>query len=314
MPRPHPLSGSDTRLAIVSICAGVGFLVLNDAIAKLLTESYNPVQIIGVRNWIALPIILAILRIRSGRAGWRTRHLGIHALRGALMLVGAFLYFSALRVMALAEATALIFAAPLFITLLSFPLLRERVDGWRWTAVLLGFSGVLLVVQPGSAAFQPASLLVLATASLYALFMILARYIQRDEGLWSMMLFVVLFPALYALPFLFAVWTPVRLMDLPLFLAIAALGSLGITLIGHAFRLAPAALVAPFDYTALIWASGLGWLVWGEIPGTWTLIGATVIIASGLLIIIREAQQKPDGTKAGLIVDNQTTDQQDHGA
>ena len=292
MPAHRPLTDVNLPLAIATICAGVAFLVANDAIAKLLTERYNPMQIIAIRNILAVPMIAAMVLVLTGPSGLRTRYLRVHALRGVLMLAGAFLYFSALRVLPLAEATALVFSAPIFITALSVPILGERVGPWRWAAVLVGFAGVLVIVQPGSAAFHPASLMVLGTALCYALFMMMARFVGRDEGLWSMMLFAVGFPGLYAVPFAVAVWTPVAMSDMGLFLAIAVLGSLGITLIGHAFRLAPAAVVAPFDYTALIWASGLGWLIWGDLPGPWTLVGAGIIIGGGLIIVWREGQRR----------------------
>ncbi len=282
--------GRDTPLAILAICVGVAFLVLNDAIAKVLTARYDPIQIIFVRNLIALPVIGALILAFRGGAALRSRHIGVHALRGLLMVSAAYLFFRSLQVLPLAEATALVFSAPLFITALSVPLLGETVGWRRWGAVLLGFFGVLIIVQPGSAAFQPASLFALGTAILYAFFMISARWIGRAEGLWTMMFFVMLFPLVYSAPFTLKLWVPVAANDLPFFLAIALCGSLGITLIGQAFRMAPAAVVAPFDYTALVWAALLGWLIWGDrLPGT-TLLGALVIIVSGIIIVLREGQ------------------------
>lgn len=286
------LNRSETPLAILTICAGVACLVSNDAIAKLLTERYEPIQIIFLRNIMALPMIAAMVLILRGPRALRTKHLRLHALRGLLMVTGAWLYFTSLKFLPLAEATALVFSAPIFITALSVPLLGESVGWKRWSAVLLGFAGVLVIVQPGGAAFQPASLLVVGTASLYALFMLSARWIGRDEGLWTMMFFVILFPMIYAAPIAIAIWKPVAMSDIPLFLAIAVLGSLGVTLIGQAFRLAPAAVVAPFDYTALIWATGLGWLLWGDIPALWTIAGAAIIIISGVIIVLREAPRR----------------------
>ncbi|MCC5970022.1 MAG: DMT family transporter [Pararhodobacter sp.] len=282
------LERHETPLAIVTICAGVAFLVTNDALAKLLTERYPPIQILFLRNLIAVPIIAALVVGLLGPAALRTRHLRLHALRGLMMVTGAWLFFTGLVYLPLAEATALVFSAPIFITALSVPLLGEAVGWRRWGAVLLGFVGVMVIVQPGGAAFQMASLLPIATAVLYALFMISARWIGRAERLLTMMLFVMMFPMLYAAPMAIAFWVPVLPGDMVLFVAIAVLGSLGITLIGHAFRLAPAAIVAPFDYTALIWATGLGWLIWGDIPLVWTVVGAAIVVASGLIIILRE--------------------------
>lgn len=285
---PQTEPGHITR-GILTICAGVAFLVLNDAIAKLLTERYDPIQIIFLRNLIAVPMIALVVLFLRGPQALRTRHPGLHAVRGLLMLLGAYLYFTSLSFMPLAEATALIFSAPIFITALSVPLLGEAVGWRRWGAVILGFIGVLIVVQPGGSAFQPASLLPVGVAFLYALFMISARWIGPGEGMWTMMLYVVLFPMIYAAPFALWLWAPVRPEDLWLFVTIAVCGSLGITLIGQAFRLAPAAVVAPFDYTSMVWATALGWLIWGDVPVFWTILGALVIVASGIIIVLREA-------------------------
>ncbi|MGY6634727.1 MAG: DMT family transporter [Alkalilacustris sp.] len=283
---------TQTSRGIAAICAGVALLVVNDAIAKLLTDRYDPVQIIFLRNLIAVPMIAAGAVLLRGPAALRTRHPGLHAARGVLMLLGAYLYFSSLQFMPLAEATALIFSAPIFITALSVPLLGEAVGWRRWGAVLLGFVGVLVVVQPGGAGFQPAAFLPVAAAAFYALFMISARWIGPGEGMWTMMLYVVLFPMIYAAPFALALWAPVAPGDWGMFIAIAVLGSLGITLIGQAFRLAPAAVVAPFDYTALVWAALLGWLIWGDVLGVSTLAGALIIATSGVIIVLRERTRR----------------------
>lgn len=283
------LNARETPLAIATICAGVAFLVANDAIAKLLTDRYTPIQIVFLRNLIAVPIIATVIIMAFGCASLRTRHLSLHAMRGALMTLGAWLYFTALIYLPLAEATALVFSAPIFITALSVPLLGEHVGWRRWGAVLLGFVGVLVIVRPGSAAFQVAALLPVGTALCYALFMISARWIDRSERLWTMMLFAMLFPMIYAAPFAVANWVPVQGGDILLFLGLAICGSLGLALIGQAFRMAPAAIVAPFDYTALIWATGLGWLIWGDVPLLWTILGAAIIVVSGIIIILREA-------------------------
>lgn len=276
--------------AIAVMCVGVLCLVTNDALAKWLTTHYPPLQLAFVRSLLALPMIAAIALALGGRQVLHTRHIRLHALRGLLSVTATFTFFSGLKVLPIAEATALVFAAPIFITALSVPLLGEHVGWRRWSAVLVGFAGVLVVVRPGAAAFQPASLFVVATALLYALVMLSARWIGRQEGFWTMMFYVVLFPALFSglvVPFQ---WQPLHLPHLPLLLGMAVFGTLGVTLIGHAFRLGTAAVVAPFDYTALIWASLFGWLIWSDLPGIWTCSGAAIIMASGIYIVIRETR------------------------
>jgi drug/metabolite transporter (DMT)-like permease len=279
----------ENRQAVVVMCIGILCLGVNDALAKWLTGFYPPIEIIFVRNLLALPMITAIVLWTGGTRALRTQHVGIHAFRGLLLVGGAYTFFRGLEVLPLAEATSLIFAAPIFITALSVPLLREAVGWRRWAAVIVGFIGVLIIVRPGAAAFQPASLFVVGTAMFYALGMISARWIGRGEDVWTMMFYIVLFPLLFSglmVPF---VWQTPDMAHLPLFLGLAVFGTLGMTLITQAFRLAPAAIVAPFEYTALIWASVLGWLVWGDIPGLWIYVGAAVIIASGIYIVVREA-------------------------
>lgn len=286
----HAGNARANRQAIATICIGIFSLVLSDVLAKWLTAHYAPLQLVFVRNLIALPMIVTAVYVAGGGQALRTRRLWVHALRGVFWICAAFTFFSGLKILPLAEATCLVFAAPLFITALSVPFLGEQVGWRRWAAVIAGFIGVLIVVRPGGAAFQPASLFVVATAIFYALFMISARWIVREENMWTMMFYLVLFGILYSAPSIMLQWETVQVSHLPSFFGMAVFGTVGITLISHAFRLAPAAIVAPFDYTALVWASLFGWLVWGELPDSWTYAGAAVIVASGIYIVIRETR------------------------
>jgi drug/metabolite transporter (DMT)-like permease len=279
--------------AILTMSAGVACLVANDAFAKILTETYSVVEISFLRNILALPIILTAIASFVGVSALSSRHIRLHAFRGLLVFGASVCFFLGLKVLPLAEATALIFVSPIFITALSVPLLGEHVGWRRWSAVAVGFVGMLIIVQPGAAAFQPASLLVVAGALFYALVMLSTRWVHLSESTWTLMLYTVLFTLLYSSVVVPFVWVTPALADIPLFLGMAVFGTIGVTLISHAFRLAPAAVVAPFDYTALIWASVLGWIVWNEVPGFWVYGGALVIIASGLFIVIRERDRTP---------------------
>jgi len=277
------------------MCGGAFCLVVNDAIAKWLVAYYEPLQVIFMRNLLAAPMIAAMVVSVGGWSALRTRHLRVHALRGLLLVAGAGSFFLSLRTLPLAEATALFFAAPIFITALSVPLLGERVGWRRWAAVVVGFAGVLIIVRPGAAAFQPASMLAVATALLYAIAMIATRWIGRGDSVWTMMLYLTLFPLLFSGLLVPLQWQTPALSHLPIFVGIAVFGTLGMTLISQAFRLAPAAVVAPFDYTALIWASVLGWLLWSEIPAIWAYAGTAVIVASGIYIVVRETRVAAGG-------------------
>jgi drug/metabolite transporter (DMT)-like permease len=281
---------SQAVTGIILMCVGVACLCVNDVIGKTLTAGYAPVQILFIRNFVALPIAAAIAWKMGGPAALGSRRPGAHLLRGLIWLGAATLFFTGLSHLGLAEATVLIFAAPLFITALAALALRETVGWRRWSAVVAGFIGVLIVVRPGGDTFQPASIFPIATAFLYAALMISARWVDPRESVWTLMLYLVGGGALLsglAAPF---VWTPVRAEDLWLFFGIAFFGTAGMTMMTQAFRFAPAAILAPLDYTALVWATAFGWLIWNEIPDAVTYFGAAIIIASGVYIVWRESR------------------------
>ena len=274
------------------MCAGVFLLVMNDAAAKWLVTRYDPFQMMFMRSIIALPLIAGLILALDGWRALKTKSLKIHALRGALSMGTAYAFFLSLSALPLAEATSLIFAAPLFVTALSVLLLRDPVGWRRWAAVVCGFAGVLIVVRPGAETFQAASVLAVLAAVLHALVMISTRWIDKRDNIRTLMFYVALMPALLSSFVLFTEWPSIRPEDPALFLAMAVFGTSGITLISQAFRMAQAATVAPFDYTALVWASVLGWIVWSDIPDMWVFVGAAVIIASGVYLILREARTR----------------------
>ena len=283
-------TGIGMTSGIAMMCVGIGCLSINDAIAKTLGDTYHPLQILFLRNLIALPIA-ALIAFRLGGAGALISHRpGTHLVRGLLWIAAATLFFTSLTLLDLAEATTLVFAAPVFVTALSALVLKEKVGWKRWSAVLFGFLGVLVVVRPGAGTFQAASLLPIGTAIFYAVLMISARWVDARESVWTLMLYLVGAGALItaiASPFF---WVAIRPEDIGLFLAIAFFGTIGVTFMTQAFRMAPAAVVAPFDYSALLWATLLGWVFWNEIPDLATYLGAAIIIASGIVIVLRESR------------------------
>ncbi len=284
------LERSRSRTGIALICAGVACLAVNDALVKTLTDGYAPVQILFLRNLIALPPALMIALAFGGKAALLSRRPLAHLVRGGFWTCAAVLYFIGLRHLELAEATALVFAAPVFIIALSSLLLGESVGWRRWSAGLVGFAGVLIVVRPGSETFQVVALFPVGTALFYALLMIGSRWVHPAENVWTLMLYLVGAGALLSGIFSPFFWTPIRPGDIWLFAGIAAAGTAGMTLITQAFRFAPASIVAHFEYTGLLWATLLGWLIWNEIPDFMTFIGAGIIVLSGIFIIYREGR------------------------
>lgn len=288
----YPAAPAGNQTGIALMCVGVAFLTVNDAIAKTLTDTYSPLQILFLRNVIALPFALMIALRMGGSAALRSYRPSVHLLRGILWVAGTFLFFTSLRFLQLAEATALIFVAPFFIIALSAAFLGERVGWRRWSAVVAGFIGVLIVVRPGGATFQLASLLPVATAFVYALMMLGSRFVDSRESVWTLLFYLTGTSALLSAVLVPFVWIPVQLEHLWLFVAIALCGTAGITMMTQAFRLAPASIVAPLDYTALIWATALGWLIWNEMPDAITFFGAGIIIMSGVWVILREREKR----------------------
>ncbi|HEV7417637.1 MAG TPA: DMT family transporter [Tianweitania sediminis] len=286
------LKQTHTAAGMAMMCIGVACLTVNDALAKALTSTYSPFQILFLRNLIALPFAVAIAASLGGTSALRSHRPVAHLLRGLLWMAAAFLFVSGVRYLGLAEATALVFVAPLFITALSALFLGEQVGWKRWLAVLVGFAGVLIAVRPGGDTFQVASLLPLATALFYALLMVSARWVDRRESVWTLLLYLTGAGALLSSLVVPFVWVPVQWDHLGLFAAIALFGTAGMTLMTQAFRLAPAVVVAPLDYTALIWATLLGWLVWNEWPDAPVIVGALVIIGSGVFTIWRENRRR----------------------
>lgn len=228
----------------------------------------------------------------GGLAGLRSARPSAHVLRAALADGATYLFIASLDALPLAEATALIFTAPIFVAALSWPLLGQRVGRARLAAVAAGFLGALIAMQPAAETLQVASLLALGAALVNALVMMSARLIDPRDGFWTMTFYMTLLSGFLCAFTLVADWAPIRAGDAWLFALMAAAGTLGIAFITQAFRMGDAAAVAPFDYTALIWATVIGWAVWGTVPEWPVYLGAAVIAGAGIALIVSDAQGK----------------------
>ena len=202
------------------------------------------------------------------------------------MLGAIFLFFTALEELPLADATAIAFGAPFVMLLLSRPVLGERVPAVAWGAVAIGFVGVLVIVQPGGNV-KPAALLAVGASILYAIGMLTTRRLGRTESVFSMLFWMIagqFVIAVLTLPF---VWHPVDARHWPLLAALAIFNLLGQLGLVRAFSLAPPSVVAPFEYTALLWAAALGLIVFGDVPSARLLGGAVIIMGAGLYVTLR---------------------------
>ena len=289
MPPDRSSTGHPGR-GIACVIAGVLCLTISDALAKWLGTWYAAIQLLFLRGAIALPLVAALVLWLGGRPALRTQHAKVHLLRGALNVLSACCFYTGLTLLPLAQATAMAFAAPLFVVALSRPLLKERVQASRWLAAAVGFLGVLIVVQPGSVDFQAGALLPLGTALGYALMMITARLIGPAESMLTTMLYIVVAQVVASAALQPWFWVTPAVGHLPAFAGIALFSTLGLTLLTQGFRIGPASLVAPFDYFGLLWAVLFGWLFWRELPSPHTYAGAAIIIGSGVFIAWQAAR------------------------
>lgn len=263
---------------------------ITDMLAKWLGQDYAAVEILFFRYFFGLLPIAVLVWHSGGLAALRTQRPGLHTLRAVLLFVALYLFFEALQRIPLADAIAAAFTAPLFITAMSGPVLGETVGVRRWVAVVTGFIGVLIILRPGSASFDPAILLVLGSAFSFSLMVLLTRRMTRTESNVVLVTYSTLGAGLASLPFLAFVWQAPAGEDMGLFLLLGIIGSIAAYLIVAAYRNAPVAIIAPFDYTALIWGVIFGWLIWNDQPELPVWIGATIVCSSGVYITHRESK------------------------
>jgi drug/metabolite transporter (DMT)-like permease len=280
--------GENLRGIILMLLA-MAALSLMDATMKQLVGHYSPIQVAALRGLVSLPFVIAwvYLRERSFATLFRVRWRW-HLARGvlAILMLTSFIY--AVSGMPLSEAYTLFFVAPLMITALSVPLLKESVDRRRWIAVLAGFGGVLIVLRPGFVQLDLMAVAVLVGAACYALNAISMRILGRTDSTAAMSFWFVAMVAVGAGLLALPDWRPIRATDTFWLIGMGVTGALGQLLITEAFRCAPVSVVAPFEYSTLFWGLLLDLLLWGELPGPAVYAGAAVIIGSGLYLIQRE--------------------------
>jgi drug/metabolite transporter (DMT)-like permease len=276
--------GKAATFLMFGITSGLGL----DLCAKWLLQTYALQQFVFLRSLFGLLTFFLIARWYGGFSGLHTTRWGWHLLRTVLATGAMFGFFYGLQHMPLVNALTLAFTAPLIVTALSVPLLGEHVGWRRWIAVIVGFAGVLIILRPGAGVFDFASVAVLIAAASYSGLAITARKLAATESSFSLSVYVISGPLLVSSLSVTDHWTTPDTGDWLLFL-LAGLLSAGawIGIVGGYRRAAPA-ILAPFEYTALIGAAIAGYLIWGEIPDRWVVIGALIIMGSGLYIVYRE--------------------------
>jgi drug/metabolite transporter (DMT)-like permease len=209
-------------------------------------------------------------------------------LRGLLLSVALALFFWGLKYVPLADGIAVAFTAPLFITALSVPVLGERVGPARWLAVLVGFAGMLVIVQPGSDTFKLEMAIIVASAFVFALGITYTRKLSRTETVAGMFTWTTVVSLAVFGPLALLTWKTPEAGHLGAFAALGLIGGAAHYLVGIAYRNAPAAVVAPQEYVALVWGALIGWFMWGDVPSSATWAGAAIVAAAGGFIAVRE--------------------------
>ena len=289
---------------ILSLALGILIFSIQDAIIKQISGGYPVTLAIAIRCLVALPILIVMVQAETGIRNIASRNWPILVTRGAILLVAYTAYYMALAALPLAEAVALFFTAPIIVTILAGPVLGEMVTAKAWGALIAGFIGVLIILQPGSAVFEPAALLSLLSAATYGLAMVIARRVGVSEPATVMAFYqngVYLVGALLialafgflgitklghpSLDFLVRPWIMPGTSDLLLMGLCGVIAAVAMSLLTHAYRSAEANLVTTFEYTGIIWAPIWGFLFFGEVPSWTTAAGTALIIAAGIFAL-----------------------------
>jgi drug/metabolite transporter (DMT)-like permease len=294
---PDPAREQRRRLKGIALMTGAvaGFSCI-DASAKFLINHMDIVQVVWARYAFAFVFSLFISNPIARPALMRTGRPWLQIGRSALLVASTALNVVALRYLQLDQTVSIMFSTPFLVAILAGPLLGEWIGPRRWAAISIGFLGVILVMRPGLGGIHPAAALTVIGTFLYAIYLITTRVLSRTDSTETTVFYsnvVGLVAMSLALPF---VWTtPKDALVAVTMVAIGGFGALGHYLLIAAHRLAPAPILAPFIYSQLVWMVALGYLVFGDLPNRWTLLGASIVIASGLYLLFRERQLKSRG-------------------
>ena len=293
-------------LGIVYLCLGVFVFSLQDAIIKFisLTGNYPVTQAVSIRSLVAIPILFAMVWWEAGPRALLSANAKWLLLRALVLFISYTTYYLAFPALPLADAVALFFIVPMFVTALAVPFLGERAGLVAWVAVLVGFAGVLVMLQPGSGVFEPAALLSLLSALMYAAAMLMTRKLGVGEAASVMSFYqntLVLLGALAiagvsygtgvhsashpSVAFLVRAWEMPTLRDFLLMGFCGVVAASGMFFLSQAYRIARASSVTAFEYTGILWAPLWGFLFFAEVPRLTTLAGAALVVGAGLVAL-----------------------------
>jgi drug/metabolite transporter (DMT)-like permease len=289
---------------ILFLCAGAAIFTVQDVIIKWISGDYPVAQILATRSLVAFVPLLILLHFDGGFRGINGQRRGRLMLRACLLFLAYTAYYLGIAAIPLAEAVSLFYTAPLFIVALSGPMLRETVGLNRWFAVIVGFLGAIVMFRPGADIIDPAALLSLLAAALYGLAQIMARDLGTTHRASVMALAqnaVNLAAALAlgiiagdggfagsthpSIAFFLRPWAMPTTIDLLLMATTGLIAAVAIWCLTHAYRIAEANVIAPFEYSSIIWVVLMGYLIWGEVPKPLTVVGGVLIITAGVYVL-----------------------------
>lgn len=277
---------------VAYMLAAAATLTIMDGGIKWLTDGYPVPQIGFMRYAIGLVVAVGFALRLGGLATLRTRRLGGHAARSIFNLVTMLTFYYALERLPLADTVAIGYAAPLVMTALSVPLLGEQVGWRRWSAVIIGFVGVIVILQPSPAGISSGALFALVAAVCYALTLVTSRQLSTTESSHTILFYYSVFVVIALGALMPWMWVAPRLQDLWIILFVGIAGSFGQFFLNQAFRYGEVSLLAPLDYSGLIWAILLGIVLWGDMPTPAVLAGSTIVIGAGVYIVRREVMRR----------------------
>lgn len=288
----HTTAPARVGLGIGLLVISIGLFVSMDAVIKHVSEmGYSTIQVIFFRNIVAFIPISFLVMSQGGFNALKTTNPKSHIVRALVGLTAMGCFFYAVRELPLSDMVAITFAAPLFMTALSVPLLKEKVGIRRWSAVVIGFLGVLIMVKP-SAEIQLASLVALGGTVCYALAMIAVRNLSKTETSASIVFYFTVVGTIVSGALLATDWTTPDREGLLLLMSVGLIGGTAQIVMTWGIRYTPIAILAPFEYTALLWAAGFDIVIWNVFPAPNTLWGAMIVAATGLYILHRETRLK----------------------
>jgi len=289
---------SNPALGIGLSVAAIAMFATMDALAKFTSETIRVEMVIWGRYFFHFLAMTLILPLLGARRVLKTNQTGKVVLRGLLLLGSTFCFFTAISQIPLAEANAIGFVAPLITVALSAFFLRETVGIRRWSAVAIGFAGMLVVLRPGFQEVHWAYFLVLAMATMFSIFALLTRALNRTEDPVAMLFYTALVGTAGASILAGFFWETPSPTEWLLLMVIGMIGGISHQILIYAYRYASASVLAPFQYTIIIWSTVYGFFLFADVPDLWTFLGAGLIVAAGLYVWVRERQVKKQAPAA----------------